>query len=391
MLVPLISAIEFDMKSEFDQQETLFAKISGNFVEPILEENIFFYLRHERISIKPNLAKIQNEYYIYAQLPQTTNNYSMVIEDAEYTHQGKIIEEDIVRNFTISGNLTDFSIDKGFVSTNKDFFIEVKNLQDSKLDIDLVLDDYSEKINLNSGQSKKINFKVDDKTEFTKIELSSLNTRYEIPLYIYGGESSSIKNNLRFEPAELNISLATGSDSEAIVYLSNIGDIFLTNISISISDSLKDYISISTQEIEELEEDKSVKIEMDIIPSDEARFVQGTLKAEVNGSFFYVDIYLNFIEDYIPIEEDSEVLDECAKLVGVICRDSEECSGSIELIGDEVCCLGICEETESSSSSGKIIGWIIVIVILGVVVWFFLKKYRAPKKDIDLEKVAKGK
>ena len=47
-LFPIISAVEIEMKDNFDQGETLIAKISGNFYEAISEENVIFYRGHVR-------------------------------------------------------------------------------------------------------------------------------------------------------------------------------------------------------------------------------------------------------------------------------------------------------------------------------------------------------
>ncbi len=51
LILPAISAIEFDMKAEFAQGETLMAKVSGNFIEPIINENIFLYRGHIRVPL----------------------------------------------------------------------------------------------------------------------------------------------------------------------------------------------------------------------------------------------------------------------------------------------------------------------------------------------------
>ena len=204
-LFPIISAIEIDMKDNFDQGETLIAKISGNFYEAISEENVIFYRGRVRTSIIPFVSKINNEFYIYANLlDKSPNNYSIVIEDAKYYQGNQIIEEDITKNFIINENFADFSIDKGFVITKEDFFIKVKNLQDYKITINLGSVNYdkeegffaslfsekkisenSNSITLNPGEVKKIYFKVEDFEELSLIELSTGNLDYEILVYVF--------------------------------------------------------------------------------------------------------------------------------------------------------------------------------------------------------------
>jgi hypothetical protein len=143
-LLPIISAVEFDMKTEFDQGETLLARVSGNFLEPILKENIFFYRGHVRIPIDYGVAKINDEFYIYALLSgKTQNNYSIEIKDVMYMKGAEISEEDIIKEFSITNNIADFSVAPGFIVTKEDFFIEVQNLQDRKINITIEDEDIS--------------------------------------------------------------------------------------------------------------------------------------------------------------------------------------------------------------------------------------------------------
>ena len=137
-LFPIISAVEIDMKDSFSQGETLTAKVSGNFFKAISEQDVVFYRGHVRTSIVAFVTKINNDFYIYANLiDKSPNNYSIAIENAEYFEGSQIVEEDIVKNFSINENVADFSVDKGFVITEEDFFIEVLNLQDMEIAIDL--------------------------------------------------------------------------------------------------------------------------------------------------------------------------------------------------------------------------------------------------------------
>ena len=72
---------------------------SVDFFKAISEQDVVFYRGHVRTSIVPFVTKIDNDFYIYAQLfGKEPNNYSIVIEDAKYFEFSKIIEKDIVKN-----------------------------------------------------------------------------------------------------------------------------------------------------------------------------------------------------------------------------------------------------------------------------------------------------
>jgi len=66
----LISAVEFDLKQNFSNGETIITKVSGNFINPIARGNVFFYREpeHVRIPIDYGIMKVGSEYYIYVLL-----------------------------------------------------------------------------------------------------------------------------------------------------------------------------------------------------------------------------------------------------------------------------------------------------------------------------------
>jgi hypothetical protein len=408
-LFPVISAIEIDMKDSFNQGETLIAKISGNFFEAISEENVIFYRGHVRTSIIPFVAKINNGFYIYANLfDKSPNNYSIVIEDAKYYQGSQIIEEDITKNFSINENFADFSIDKGFVIAEEDFFIEIQNLQDHEVTINLGAVNYNEgegffaslfggkktsgnSITLNPGEIKKIDFKVDDFEKSSIIELSTENLKYEILVYIFSKEEKEKQKNFRFEPSELNISTVINSNKTRIIYLRNIGETEIENISLKISDSLLPYVSLSIDKINGLNDNFSKKIELYIFSDAEEKSIEGQITAKTSDDelYAYVSVFLNFLKDYIPLdEEDSIDSKNCSELNGIICAENQKCEGNFNYTTDGVCCLGTCQE-EKESSTGKIIGWFLLFIIIIFIAWFYLKKYKKVESVNDLMKILK--
>ncbi|MBU1129644.1 MAG: hypothetical protein KJ949_03375 [Nanoarchaeota archaeon] len=391
-----VSAVEFNMKSEYAQGESIIAEISGNFLERLAEDNIYFYRGHVKIPMLYDFAKIENKYYLYVSLlGKTPANYSVVIEGAKYMKGAEKIEQDIVKNFSISESTADFSLDKGFLLTEKGFSIEVQNLQDSDLEIK-VKDSGS--VELSSGQIKELYFGLNNfsSSGMNKIELTSENLKYEIPVYILGEfvKEPETKNekSFKFEPGELNFSMPTNSETSRIIYLYNNGNVNLEDISFSISNDLDSYVSYSVEEIKELFSEESRKITLDF-SSDEAKTIQGTLKAKTDELEIDLDIYVGFLENYVG-EEVQEVKDPskiktCEELGGIFCGDNQECSIDKQYAKDGNCCLETCQEPEVDNS-GKIIGWIIVIAIVVVLIWFFKSKAKI-KNMPDLMKQAKGR
>lgn len=401
LLFPLISSVEFEMKTEFNQGETLVAVVSGNFLDQITRDKIFFYKGHVRIPTIYEVGKIEGDFYIYAMLTgKEQGNYSVIIKDVRYTRGIEIIDEDIVKNFTITENTTDFSLNPGFIIASEDFFLEVQNLQEERITIQIDTPEAfisENSLELKSGELKRINFRLNEEalnlsSAFEEIKLSSENTDYSVPVFVMSDINITEEEkgvNFKFEPHIVDVSLATDSDSKRIVYILNTGNVDAENISISVSPLLEPYVTVLPQEINTLKENSTEKIEIFITSGTEEIIIEGQIFAEAENFTSSLILILDFIKDFIPADGEEEIITTCAQLEGIICGDGERCTGETTSTKDGICCLAQCEEIKKSST-GKIIGWGIVILVIFLLFWFF-KKYKKVKPKVDLLKISKGK
>ena len=102
LIIPLISSVSIELNEKYDKGETLITKVSGNFLDNIKKENIFFYRRHMPTSMAEyDVIKIQNQFFIYAKLglEKVADNYSISIEGVRYMNGSYVSGEDIVGNF----------------------------------------------------------------------------------------------------------------------------------------------------------------------------------------------------------------------------------------------------------------------------------------------------
>lgn len=390
----LLSAIEFDIQEEYDQGETLITKLSGNFLKPILESDIYFYRAHIRVPIIPKLVQINEDYYISAILPENNANYSIEIKNAKYMQGSKTVEEDIKRNFTISEKKARFNVDPGIISTDGDFSLKVQNLISSLITIKIDVDSVSSEdaITLKSGEIENIDFSVSNiiNSQLKEITLSSDSFSYQIPLYLFPNAShqeSSKEVKLEFEPSFTFVNASTGIERTRIIYLKNIGDNEVKNINLSISSSLEEILTLSVYEIDSLKKNESVKIELYLKSVEEPGDYSGKIYAKTGGKSFYSELYINFIKAFIPADGDEDIpitTQTCSEIQGKICPEGTSCEGYKEYTSDGLCCLGTCKEP-SSGLSMKILGWTLVIIIIILGAWFFLTKYRgAGNKPVNL-------
>jgi len=411
LILPILSAVEFDIKPAYSQGETMLAKISGNFVTPILKDNIFFYRQRTdgtgflRIPINDfDLTIINDEYYIYAELPETPNNYKISLENVRYYKGSQIINDNIERNFTITNQTADFSIDKGFINTNNDFSFNLQNLQDKIIGIDIKIPSALKITNLNSnslslksGEIKKIDFRINtdeiNETYFYFIEFFSANLDYKIPVYLFTNTTlpASIRKELKFESPYLYAPMSTNSSSLKYIYLKNTGNIILENITLYLSDNLKNYSSLSALNIADLEPNSSIKLELYLYSDSHEKIIEGDIKAKTEDVHTFLDIFLNITSAYVPLpgENQTVIKKPCSLLGGTPCDETQTCSGEKKdsLEGNN-CCIGTCETASSGSSTGKIFGWAIVIIVVIFLLWFFGKKYKGTHSSFNLLKTA---
>jgi len=428
-----VSAVQVEMKESFDQGETLIAKVSGNFLDLITEDNVFLYRRHVRVPMVFDIFQIEGDYYIYALLDKSSENYSLVLEGVRYMVGIDESEEDVYTNFTISEETAYFSVNPGVIFIDKDFYLEVQNLQEVPVEIDYSVsggslnnevvdseeegffgslfgndddDEFVEEevndnqgsIELKSGEKRKIEFDYGKMNfdVFQNIILSSGNTNYEIPAYIFGEPPKDEKVfSLDFYPSSLEVLIPEDTEFVEIIDLTNEGDFDIYNISLSISESLESYFFVSIKEIEVLEVNETIEIEIKFLSEDEFGFYYGELVAESENVSIKMDLSLEIGADAIEVsgrDDSGSLLETCAEKEGVICDYSKEkcVDGEIETLRDGNCCYGKCEK-EDSGLRLKIIGWGIVGLVVLFVIWFFLSKFRNVRRGFNLLNVARGR
>ncbi len=229
------------------------------------------------------------------------------------------------------------------------------------------------------------------------IKLSSENFTQNVFIYVLSAEEKLEIEKIYFEQKFFNISLATNSKTERILYLKNSGTKDFENVTLIIPDSLKEYISVSPEFFEFFENNETQKIILNISSKSNSETISGAIKAKTSDNVFaYADVSLEIIDGFVPengVVNESElpiITKMCEELNGSFCSKSQKCSGEQVTAQNGVCCLAKCAE-KKKSSAGKIIGWGIVIILVALYVWFYLNKYKKTKSKVNLLEIAEGK
>ncbi len=346
----IVSAAEIEVKDEFVKGETLIAKISGNFVKQPIKDNMRFYRRHMSTSMGfYDVIEIEDDYYVYVNIPleKEADNYSLEITGVEYYSGTKIVDDDLVANFTILDEQASFSISPVLFVAEEDYIIELQNLIGTEIEITYkkITEEEAEQV---AEEENKPGF---FEALFGSFETSSNESEEE-----FTGETVSIKSG---DIAEVVISIGDYVGFEKVKFVYE-------------NESYNSLVYIYGEETVEINETEDDEIEENVS-------VEENVTEEENVSF----------EENVTEEEPR--VEPCSELNGTICKDDEICEGETDYSATDICCLGECIK-EEKSNVGKTIGWIIIIVLALFLTWFFKKKYRGAKPPkVDLEKESKPK
>ena len=410
LFIQLASSAEIQFikqSSNFSQGETLIAKVSGNFLEKPTSDNVVFYRGHVRIPVVYELSEVNDDFYIYAMLTgKNQGNYSIALENVIYMQGIQESTEDIIKNFTITNNTADFSVNPGFVvqaNTSRSFSLEVQNLKTSEITITIDTSNDIQSpstLELNSGEVKQVDFSITKEEAFSEeIKMSSDETKYSIPIFITANATkdesndngqgtttngatnsggSTTEERFKFEPSLINFSMSTNTNTKRVLYIVNLGNTEIKDLTYSIPDNLKSYIKISSPKT--IEKDATERVEISIASgSEEMSFDEEITVKSKNNTEESFRIVLNFIKNYVPPVNQSDedfVATTCVQLNGAVCQEGYECSGEVAKVKDGVCCLkpATCEQVKKGST-GKVIGWLLVLIVILLLAWFF-KRYK---------------
>jgi len=181
LLMPLVAAVDIQLsKTDYTPSETLQAEITGSFISLGLE-NILIYEENTPRSqpVISDLTKQGNIYYFYAVLPNQQGNYSLKIENVEYTEAGVKKTDTITKEFTIQSNQSALQINPGFVLTSEDFSVKVKALL-SNQDITADFNGVSQNLSLIEDVQKNLEFSVSNLAGNYDLKINT----YTIPVFI---------------------------------------------------------------------------------------------------------------------------------------------------------------------------------------------------------------
>jgi hypothetical protein len=214
-----VLAITTSIKDSYAQGETVVTRIDGNILSPIKSTNIEVKRAgHIIVPIEYELKKLGESYYLWFITPATENNYTLFINNITTTVSGNVWDVSYQKNFSVSGNLTDYSIKPGVVLTSDDFEIKVVLNEDIDKSIDVKFIEESD-FTLKPGENT-ITFSIKGINETTLVNASV--GKYELPVYVRVNKTTPVVNLTE------NETLTNMTNENASVLIENISEENLT-------------------------------------------------------------------------------------------------------------------------------------------------------------------
>lgn len=382
LALPLSLALSVDIQSNYLPGQTIIIKLDGNFLDNIQKSDVSFMSGRDFLPLTFDLAKIKDDYYLYAILQDFPRNYTLTIKNVHYTESGIEKTSNLVYNFSTSNNTALFSVEPGFIIATSNFSVKIKSrIQDINVQSSFL--NSSQNIFIKEGKSASLFFSAGNSENLNFLALFSGDLSYNLPVYIIKKQriinASLPLTSLKFNKPVFNLSIIKKQNFQFEIELLNNGQTDLHNITIS-SDS--ELVKISPEKINSLLSEDSVLLNLSVKAGESGVF-SANLKASADDYEASSLIYLNSLENlasytnFTKNMSDIPVSKTCGEEQGIFCQADEICSSNVKLTSEaKLCCLGKCNK---ASSGGKWIFLIILLIILAAGGYFFYRKAKLKK------------
>ncbi len=380
--LPLASSISTTMLPTYQGSETMIIEIQGNILEPIGRSDIIFKRAHVAVAVDYDIRRILDKYYLYAQVPTSPNNYTIFINNIATTVNGQNEIINFNQTFEVTNNLTDYSINPGFIVANQDFSISIESNLDQQTTINSNFPE-ERAITLNPGINN-IQFNLGQKS--SGFYLATIG-KYQVPILLTNNQASQEPVSISVYPKVFRETIKSNNQKSYNISITNNGDALLDQIYFAYNENI---FSINNESIN-LEPNQTINISISLInlSKDISEFI---FIARGSETLANISFQITFTQNDSQVTNNSNPEYYCSEIGGKFCSASEVCSGQNVQALDGSCCVGVCNIPEENSSSNWILYSLIALaLIIFIFVYLKYKKTKIPKpKDLNLNLVRKS-
>jgi len=386
ILIPLASSISTTLLPNYQPGETMIIEIQGNILEPIFPSDILFKRAHVAVAVNYDVKRIGGKSYLYAQVPSTPNNYTLFINNIATTVNGIVTKINYNQTFTVSGNMSEYSISPGFIIEDKDFILTITSNLDQPLTINL---DFPQEraVTLQPGANP---IKMSIEFVGPGVYLAKIG-KYTVPLQIkFINFPQNISDNISISiaPQAFKETLLTNQEKTYNFTIKNSGEFDLNNLYFIFDQTLFD---ITPSQITSIQSNSSQEFTLSLKRNSGLPLSGEIFLAKDSNILVNLTINITFTNNQSQTTNNTnENRYYCSELGGKFCSATETCSTKPTSSLDGSCCTGVCKANEESSNS-----WIAYVSILVVLIILFLiyrsyKKAKIPKpKTLSINSILK--
>jgi len=379
-MILAVSSLELTLlKESYAPQETLQAEITGNFIS-LTNENIFLYRNDtpRPMPIISDLTKQNNIYYFYTVLPNQEGNFSIKIENAQYTVSGEQKSDVIIKDFQIiKSNDSILQIDKGFIIASDDFSIKVKSNTNQDITAQIESSEEMKALSLREEVEETLEFSLLNINDDTTLKIGD----YNIPIFVIKKNKTIVseKTSLTFSHNKLSAKVTPGNDYPFHIIVRNAEDFNITHIKFS-SDLNTDF---KPKEVELLEPSQEIILNITIaVPGSVKNNLSGQISAKFHDQTINIPVMFEITKKPEEVDLTGTSITEqlsCDDQKGKICLENEDCTKTVSSLEGN-CCIGECVEVKTGNYR-VLIGIIIFVVIFGVMYYVYTKFKRPTMKS----------
>lgn len=373
LLVP-VSALNTTLKTSYAPSETLIIRIDGAVSEGIREGNVELRREHVVVPFVFEVNQLGTEYYLWGIAPTMVTNYTLVLKDIA-VQQGNVQKTTTYQqNFSVRGNVADYTFKPGFVTTDRNFELKVTGNTDSAQSIDIDFP-YTRKVTISPGENTLV-FSIEG-VKTNEVLLTAMGM-YTVPVYIRGEKQPEAvvtkpENSFSFTPGEINQRVYVQDSLRYSVKLVNTLGHDLQKVNIEYN---TDVLTVQPTSFKLIKANETVLLNVSTKKKVEGNFKEVLYARSGNESTSLVlDIRYeknDTVQNTTSSNSTLTALKYCPQLNGSLCNKTDTCSGTTVESRDGACCMGTCQEMKKSNS-GALIGYLLLGIILLLLAFVWLR------------------
>lgn len=371
LLLPLSSALSFTNYDAYRSGESILLGVNGNPVNPLNFNQVELKRGSVNLPLEGDVVLIEDKWFVSFVAPINAGNYTLNLNNVYVREGGSESYKNASANFEVVEKSAGYAIIPGAIVVADNFQLEIRSYLDSSEYITIDFPKEQE-VKINPG-SNKFTIPVPDNLPRGVYEINV--GQYTMPIQVISNVNPKpVYQKVYVSPDRIRADYV--KDGKYVINVYNPTNESYNNIKILYDDNL---ISVSPSSLD-LEAGENGSFEVQVLSNNG---FNSEVKFDINDETLYIP--LEFRDDNESVSEGNATSSGdyyCKEIGGSQCASNQICSGQIKSSLNGPCCIGACQASTTASSGSNGLGYIIGIIVLGIIV-FIMFKYRKTDKIVQ--------